>query len=391
MLQVLFEIDGFKFYSYGFLHFVAMLALALFGGWWLKRHRAEAAVAVDAAVLYPLCMFVGGNLLFNLLVLREIGITAEGFWGGYLLFLLVLAMYALLRRFPVLKTLDLFAPAIFLAVGIGKFGCFLSGCCWGIAADGFPGISLPASHHASLGTPQHPVPLYDMAVALMGTLVLIQVEKRSRTPGAVFCLFIALFGLGRFSTEFLRHEYVGKTTYLGLYVSQLVELGSVVLAVAVYLLLRKGLLPLFQAQEPERIVDRLGRDPPASPVRVRRRLAAFYVDFTPALALAIVALCLDGTARLVAFVISGLVFVAVQAVPPRSPGMALLRLELRDAQGRGASVPRRLIRALVLPVTLFSVVGMLRPLLSSTGQAFHDMLAGTRLAQKGPRSGRSEG
>jgi phosphatidylglycerol:prolipoprotein diacylglycerol transferase len=57
------------------------------------------------------------------------------------------------------STGDAFAVAIPVAQALGRVGCFLHGCCWGIPTDHWPGLPL-------LGVLRHPTPLYESVLDL---------------------------------------------------------------------------------------------------------------------------------------------------------------------------------------------------------------------------------
>jgi phosphatidylglycerol:prolipoprotein diacylglycerol transferase len=376
MWPVLFRVGDVTVYSYGVLHLIAMVGLALLGAVWLRRHAVEPAVGVDAAVLYPICMFLLGGVLFNLLKMGELSLSSDGFWGGYSLFLPALALYAAIRRFPVLKLLDLLSPAVMVAVGLGKVGCFLGGCCWGRATSGFWGMMLPGTR--SLGVLQHPVPLYDFLWAFLVTALLLWQGRRARTPGLVFVLFLLLFSGERFLTELLRADYVGATRFMGLYLSQIVELvvflGAVSMGIALLYRQRRGAA-----------AERPARDEPAPATTqapsIARRLLAAVIDLAIPVAFMIAASVASAGLRTPLLVLALVSFVGLQVLPA-SPGRFLLRLSLLTASGAPAPWARRLVRAVSMPIAYGSVVGVFRPLISSSRQALYDMLARTHVRRR---------
>jgi phosphatidylglycerol---prolipoprotein diacylglyceryl transferase len=378
-----FKIAGVPVYSYGICQVLAIFAVAGFGAWWLRRKGAEPAVAVDAAVAYPVAMFALARIPF---VLMEEGFTARaladmplvyqgGLWGGPVFWMVLLALSAGARRFPVRTTLDFLAPSVVLALGIGKIGCFLGGCCWGIATDLPLGL---VRHPEALGTyppgTYHPVPLYDAVWACLVFAASLAFGRKTRKPGSAFLVALGLVAAGRFATEFLRYDYVGKTGFLGLYASQWIEAAAVL--VSVLLLLR--IVPGTGTANPRVDEARLLRDSPLPPGRVpagaARRLTGFAVDSAPAAALAVLGAAAGGEWPL--FCGAGGLFFLVHAGCLRTPGQVLLGMELVDRRGLPASFPRRLLRACSMPLTIASLAGVLRPLASSSGQSFHDAVAG---------------
>jgi prolipoprotein diacylglyceryltransferase len=92
---------------------------------------------------------------------------------------------------------DAVAPAGIAALGIGRIGCFLAGCCWG-RATGLPwGVVFP-----ELGPPaRHPLQLYSAAFdAILAALL----WRTTGPPGTTAARAAMAFGLGRLVLETLR-------------------------------------------------------------------------------------------------------------------------------------------------------------------------------------------
>jgi prolipoprotein diacylglyceryltransferase len=114
------------------------------------------------------------------------------------------------RRFALLA--DAFAPAGVLALGIGRLGCFLAGCCWGTPTDLPWGVVFP-----ELGSPaRHPLQLYSAALdALLGGVLL----RGSRPPGVTAAWAAIGLGAGRLVLELLRDPAAADALYGGLRVA----------------------------------------------------------------------------------------------------------------------------------------------------------------------------
>ncbi len=177
------------------------------------------------------------------------------FWAGGLVYYggLVFATIGgvlLLRRdrFDVWKASDLSAPGIALGLGFGRMGCLLAGCCFGAPSHGplgliFPPFSpaseaqaklgqIPGIHLASL--PVHPTQVYESAASFaVAAFCLLWAHGRKRYDGQVFLWFLGLYGLARFSLEFLRADDRGGAA--GLSTSQLISLALIAGAVVLHL------------------------------------------------------------------------------------------------------------------------------------------------------------
>ncbi|MGD9015546.1 MAG: prolipoprotein diacylglyceryl transferase, partial [Candidatus Omnitrophota bacterium] len=100
----------------------------------------------------------------------------------------------------VLNIFDLVIPYVALAQAIGRIGCLLNGCCFGLENSCF-GIYF-ASHQAVL----IPTQLYS-SLALLGIYVILRlIQIRAHQKGSIFYLYLLLYCLWRFFIEFWRGD-----------------------------------------------------------------------------------------------------------------------------------------------------------------------------------------
>lgn len=131
------------------------------------------------------------------------------------------------------RTGDLFAPAVALALAIGRFGCFFTekpgtptGSTWGVVLD----ADAAARVGAPAGVPLHPSFLYEIAfhaVAFAG--LWLWLRHRPIAAGETLTLYIAAYGLFRFAVEFVRGNEV---VWMGLTRPQLFLMFTIPLLIA---------------------------------------------------------------------------------------------------------------------------------------------------------------
>jgi phosphatidylglycerol:prolipoprotein diacylglycerol transferase len=115
------------------------------------------------------------------------------------------------RRFAELA--DAFAPAGLVALAIGRVGCFLAGCCWGMPTELPWGVVFP-----DLGPPaRHPLQLYSAALdAAIGCALL-----RTRRPPGVTAAHAAIgLGAARLVLETVRDPAAADALACGLRIAQ---------------------------------------------------------------------------------------------------------------------------------------------------------------------------
>jgi phosphatidylglycerol:prolipoprotein diacylglycerol transferase len=142
--------------------------------------------------------------------IRSAGVLMGGLLAGAFAFWL----YARHQKLPVAELCDAIAAPVALAQGIGRLGCFMAGCCYGVAGDAWCAIRFTsATAHEQTGvpldTPLVPVSLiesaFDLALAAVLTLAW---RRRPRPAGTVLWLYFVVYGVGRAILEFWRGDSV---------------------------------------------------------------------------------------------------------------------------------------------------------------------------------------
>ncbi|MGE5329176.1 MAG: prolipoprotein diacylglyceryl transferase [Deltaproteobacteria bacterium] len=108
-----------------------------------------------------------------------------------------------------------FAPAAAIGIAIGRVGCFLRGCCYGIPTYASWGVNFGD------GIPRHPTQLYEAVFDLGLFIYLIYLREKITEPGKLFRIFLNWYFVFRFFIEFIRIE---KVVFFGLTGFQLVSL-----------------------------------------------------------------------------------------------------------------------------------------------------------------------
>ncbi len=211
------------------------------------RRRGMPDFVYDLGLIMLLSGLLGGRVLYYLENYRE-KYAAESFleffkiWKGGLVFYGgAIAGYAgglvylWRKRLPVADSMDVLTPGIPLAMGFGRLGCFLNGCCFGnVCRPGFPlGAVFPVDSPAALEQqrlglldpgfldplPVHPAQLYQAAHDfLLAGLMLWYLRQPGAPRGGGIPLLFVMYGVGRFLLEGLRGD--NATTFTGLTLSQ---------------------------------------------------------------------------------------------------------------------------------------------------------------------------
>jgi phosphatidylglycerol:prolipoprotein diacylglycerol transferase len=108
------------------------------------------------------------------------------------------------------RTGDSFVVPVATAIAIGRIGCFVGGCCYGTPTDLPWGVVFAQVDQC----PRHPTQLYESAFHASCAVVLVIGLARGWCRGNLMKLYIILYAVYRFASEFIRPElrFVGGLT-----------------------------------------------------------------------------------------------------------------------------------------------------------------------------------
>ncbi len=224
-------------YSYGFmlaLAFASGILLAIFLG---RKKGLSAELILDLALLVLVFSIIGARLFYvvgfwdiyksnwiKIFYVQEGGLV---FLGGLFFALLTVWTFALFKKTPLLKLLDVIAPGAVLGYSIGRIGCFLNGCCYGVATQSFLGVKFPQLYEL-----HYPTQLFSSLVNLLIFFFLLFLWPRAKKDGVVFYTAFFMHLTYRFLIEFLRDypvRFMGILTY-----SQILSIAFFVLGLIMF-------------------------------------------------------------------------------------------------------------------------------------------------------------
>jgi phosphatidylglycerol:prolipoprotein diacylglycerol transferase len=172
--------------------------VAVLAGARLAARRAPGAAMASVAVAAALVVLAGSRALYWLIdgggLFASGGLTSL---GGVVAGVAAAPVLARLAGVQLAVLLDALVPAALLALGIGRIGCLLAGCCYGLPTALPWGVVFP-----EVGPPaRHPLQLYSAAVDLV---IVWGVCRYPLPPGMAAARALAAFGTARFALETLR-------------------------------------------------------------------------------------------------------------------------------------------------------------------------------------------
>ena len=138
---------------------------------------------------------------FNLL---SLGLSS---YGAIIGILIMLFIFSKQFKKDLFKILYLTIPSMPLIYGIGKIGCFLAGCCYGIEYKGPLNIVYKYSNSAPKGIKLFPIQIIEAIVFIIIFIIFYKKRKNTNKKKSVGELFIAC-GTAKFLLDFFRHTHM---------------------------------------------------------------------------------------------------------------------------------------------------------------------------------------
>ncbi len=225
MYPIIVEIGDFAIRGYGL-----MVATGFLAGIWIaskeaKRLGENSERIADMAFYMVVAAILGSRVLhvmiewryfsenpFEIIKLWEGGLV---FYGGFLGALLAGTLYIWKHKLPFWRTADIFAVGIPLGHAFGRMGCFLAGCCFGLATDLPWAVEFTNPQSlAPLYEHLHPTQLYSSLSNLSIFAIIFFMRKKKRFEGQLALTYVVLYSITRSIIEFFRGDDRG-TLYAG--------------------------------------------------------------------------------------------------------------------------------------------------------------------------------
>lgn len=231
--------------------FIGIVLAVLLGVYQIKRH----GLCMDNFIIISAmgCLFgiVGSKILYiivswnsinfeRLKDIKYINTLMRGgfvFYGGIIGGAVGILLSRSLLKIDIGEYLRISIPVIPVAHGIGRIGCALVGCCYGIPYDGPLAVTYTDSLFAPNNVPLFPVQLTEAAMELLIAGFLIIYINRLSGKRAVLW-YVLLYSVVRFMLEFFRNDAERGNVFF-LSVSQFISLLLITAVVVIYRFTKK--------------------------------------------------------------------------------------------------------------------------------------------------------
>jgi len=243
---VIFKIGPLTVSWYGVLVALAVVTVLAWTAWQNSKTHAiktdalftAALVGIVSGVIFSKLLHVIDNWSYYVQYPARI-FSGEGLaiWGAVLGATLGIWAYSKIsKQFRFTLFGDMIAPGIILAQAVGRVGCTLNGCCYGIESTS--PISIVYTNPNSYGPPGIPVlptQVMEIIYNLIIFAVLLALRGHFKKEGTIFYIYLALYAAWRFGIDFIRD---GSPFLFGLHEAQVISI--VVLAITLPLIFIKN-------------------------------------------------------------------------------------------------------------------------------------------------------
>ena len=238
---IIFSIGTLEIRWYGLMVVLAVVAIIGFALLEAKRTGFPQDVVWDVGLWAVVGGIVGSRLLHIIdrwdyyiyhpdQILNFAGLAV---WGAVLGGAIAILIYGLVKKISFWQLGDLATPGAIMGQAIGRVGCLINGCCYGLTCElPFAVIYQNPSSFAPHGIPLYPTQLFHIIWNLIGFGVLWGLRKNLKPQGSLFLLWLIFFGAGDFVIRFFRE---GEPFLFGLPQAQVIDIA--IMAIAIPLLI----------------------------------------------------------------------------------------------------------------------------------------------------------
>ena len=220
MKNELFSIGPVTVYGYGL-----MMALGIVTAYSLLEYRArkkglDADKVFGMTICAVLCGLLGAKVLYLVTRLGDLiadpsvfaDCLKDGFvvYGGIIGGILGAMLACKIKKLPFLTIFDLTVPGLALGQGIGRIGCLLAGCCYGMEVSDTCAIAITFtdSAYAPNNLPLLPTQIISSLLNLLHFAVLMLLSGKLKKEGQVAGFYLVFYSIGRFVLEYFRGDLI---------------------------------------------------------------------------------------------------------------------------------------------------------------------------------------
>lgn len=199
---------------YGIFILLALFANVIISSILAKKYNYNTTEVTNMLVYENIGILLGAKILTYIEHYKELdfdllnlGISSYGGVIGAIVFLL---LFAFQFKKKVKELLFVFMPSIPLMYAIGKIGCFLVGCCYGIEYTGIGSVVYKYSLAAPSNLSLFPVQLVETFVFMLIFVYMLNKSLKDNFDYKTLGISFVLCGISKFLLDYLRMSHIGK-------------------------------------------------------------------------------------------------------------------------------------------------------------------------------------
>lgn len=207
-----------------------------------SRYTFSCKFTILKSLLYVLPFaLLGGKLLYLIVMLgqnvpiafTEMFLGGFVFYGGFIGGSIGLVIFSISKKISFLDIADIFLSIIPLGQAIGRIGCFLNGCCYGIEYSGIFSIKYPINNEWIRVFPTW----FVESIVHFVLFIFIQKIILTKIRGISTGIYLIGYATGRFVLEFFRGDLI-RGIWFELSTSQIISvmcltIGIIVIVVSI--------------------------------------------------------------------------------------------------------------------------------------------------------------
>ena len=266
---LLIPIINFPISWHGLFSFIGVIIAVFFVARWAPYRGVSSDTIYSIAIWAILGGFIGARIVHvvdnwdiygqDLIRVFYFWNGGIGLWGGILGGFIGGATYSYLKKYPIGIIADITAPMMLISQTIGRIGDIINGEHCSTATNwilGFKWIHPDSAANYCLkgkagdSSYAHPAILYEMIWNMLALVLLWKLKPYIKPDGMLFCIYLALYAIGRFIISFFREDPVWA---LGLQEAQFISI--LVLAITIPILIVKARLNRTSISEDIEVID----------------------------------------------------------------------------------------------------------------------------------------
>ena len=236
--------------TYGLLGFTGIVVAICFGVFYFSKFYDIKKEDIFYASMFAIIgIGIGAKLLYIITIIpdliRNINVLdwktliprlLQGgfvFYGGLIGGVIGLYVYSKSFKISFNKICMILIPVVPIFHSIGRIGCLLAGCCYGMEYHGFGSIIFYNSDLAPIGVPLFPMQIVESICNLIIFIIILLTYKRFKGTYKTIALYSVLYSVVRFFLEFYRGDAARGIIVLS--TSQWISIALFIVGIALFI------------------------------------------------------------------------------------------------------------------------------------------------------------